>query len=398
MANNSNEKKRALVIFMLLFLATGGGLFLYMVIQGANDITGGGKGSFSYGNAAREAVTSFFKVVGIAEKDPIMEYGPGKRPLPKSVLEAKLAKKEAAEAAAADANLESWGGVKGRSAAPTSVPKMGGGGLSGAGALGGGGGSKSAGSVARFGGGSGSGNTRISNSGPSATGTTEKGTLASLQNAKAALGEGLRSGSAMTAKGKWGTAFGEGSGKGGQLAYASGGMVKLDTIKKGEVMSLKASYKKSPDIPEAGAFKQDKGAEAKDAGLQKAKKDAEDSIKKAAAEAAANAAAQAAAQGAGGTATQPTGRSDRPATDTGGQSQGSCDANMMGPQTQVCSQALNMAFPDETVSFQKLGSSSEGTLYSVKFDATDPPATQGSNMLVRPDGTVDWTFGEYKNK
>ncbi|MGD9642280.1 MAG: hypothetical protein AB7V08_06010 [Elusimicrobiales bacterium] len=399
MADNSNNRKKALVVSVLAFLFAGGGIFLFFIVQGANDLTGADKkSSFSYGNVARGAVNSFFRTVGFMEDDPIVEYGPGKRPLPQSVLDAKLLKAELS-ASAADRDLSSWGGVKspGGSSSRAAVPKM----ASKAGSpVGGasGGGSKSAGNATRFGAGSGQGMTKISGAVKSAEGTTEKGTLASLQNAKAMLGDGLRSGSASTARDKWGQSFGvsaSGSGKSGALAYNKTGLVNLDKIKSGEISNLKMQNAKSLKVPDVGAFQQDKDAEAKDPTLQKAKKDAEDSIKKSAAEAAAKAAAEAITKDGEDKATAPVGRSGDGDED-GGQEQGECGG--MGPQTEVCSAAMEMAFEDESVSFEKLGSSDKGTIYAVKFDATDPPAHQNSNMVVAPDGTVEWTFGDYKPK
>ena len=126
MADNSNNRKKALIISVLAFLFAGGGIFLFFVVQGANDITGAGKRSaFSYGNVARGAVNSFFRTVGFMEDDPIVEYGPGKRPLPQSVLEAKILKAELS-ASAADADLRTWGGIKGSggSSSKSTVPKM----------------------------------------------------------------------------------------------------------------------------------------------------------------------------------------------------------------------------------------------------------------------------------
>jgi len=397
MADNSNNRKKALIISVLAFLFAGGGIFLFFVVQGANDITGAGKRSaFSYGNVARGAVNSFFRTVGFMEDDPIVEYGPGKRPLPQSVLEAKILKAELS-ASAADADLRTWGGIKGSggSSSKSTVPKMAG---KAAPPVGGAGGaSKSAGGVTRFGAGSGQGMTKASGAVKSAEGTTEKGTLASLQNAKAMLGEGLRSGSASTARDKWGQSFGVSSsgGKGSVLAYNKTGLVNLDKIKSGEIASLKMSNAKSLKVPDVGAFQQDKAAEAKDPTLQKAKSDAEDSIKKSAAEAATKAAAEALTKD-GEDKEQPTGRSVTDEED-GGKESGEC-RDMMGPQTQVCSAAMEMAFDDESVSFEKLGSSDKGTIYAVKFDATDPPAMQNSNMIVTPEGKVEWIFGDYKPK
>ncbi len=295
MTGNSNDRKKALVVFMLLFLVSGGGVFLFFVVQGSNDLIGKGK-EFSYGGAAREGVSSFFKYVGLstAEEKPLSRAA-------RIRMEAKGL--VIGEPPPGNVDVSDWmEKPSGRSASASraAVPKMGGGGLSGAGGIGGGG-SRSSGGVSRFGGGGGLGNA-VSKGGPGKTDTTEKGTLGALNRAKNSLGEGLRSGSAMTAKSKWGSGFGEGSGKGGQLAYGSGGMVKLDTIKKGEVSNLKMGYGAKPSVPDATEFQRDGKAESKDSVLQDAKKAAAEEASKAAKQAIAQQLAQAAANSPAGTA------------------------------------------------------------------------------------------------
>lgn len=281
MADNSNNRKKALVISVLAFLLAGGGVFLFFVVQGANDLTGAAKKStFSYGTAAREGLSSFFKRVGVIEdEEPAAKCG------------------EAIFAAAgfypdgspAEADLSDWMAPPAAPAAAsspvahTAVPKMGGGRLSGAGGAGAGG-SKSAGSVSRFGGASATGMTSASGGGKGGgAAASEKGTLGSLKAARSVLGEGLRSNSAMTASSKWGQSFGASSGSGGSggsLAYNKTGLVSLDKIKSGEIASLKMDKKGNPLVPEANPFKRDAEAEAKDKNLQDAKKSAAEESKK----------------------------------------------------------------------------------------------------------------------
>ena len=289
MADNSNNRKKTLFVSVLLFLAAGGGVFLFMVIQGSNDLTKGKNNNFTYGAAAREGVSSFFKYIGGSFDD---EKAMAKHV--EAVEEARELQVETGLASSPD--ISDW--LKPRQSAasapvkPTAVPKMGGGGLSG-GVGGGGGGSRSSGGVSRFGEGGNSGNTKIS----AATGAggglvNSKGAIGSLANARAVIGEGLRSGSAMTAKTKWDSSFGVGhTGKGSELAYGKGGLVNLDGIKKGEIDNLKVKDAKSLKVTEPGEFQQDKEAESKDAVLAAAKKTAEDAAKKAAAEALAKSAA-----------------------------------------------------------------------------------------------------------
>lgn len=283
MTDNSEKRKRTLIVSVLAFLLTGGGVFLFFVVQGSNELTGKGKkGSFSYGSAAREGVSSFFKTVGFMPDDEeILAKQKESRMSARGFLpDGELAATDLTGWMSKDTSPASASASASASmpAKPTYVPKMSGGASSG---LGGGGASaKSAGSVSRFGSESDQRTTSVSKAGQaSATGTTDKGTLGTLKNAKALLGDGLRSNSAMTAQSKWGQSFGVGgpgaSGKSGDLAYNKTGLVNLDKIKSGEIASLKPGA-----APEAGAFDRDKEAEKKDPGLQAAAKEASEKSKK----------------------------------------------------------------------------------------------------------------------
>ncbi len=293
MAYNSNDRKKALLISMLIFLLGGGGIFLFFIIQGSNDLTGAGKNNFHYGNATRGAVSSFFKVLGFDDAEPLSKAA-------KVRVEARGLLEDGPTPPAAD--VSDWMAPAGKTgnsgpsasrSGSTAVPRMSGRGTSGVGGLGGGG-SKSSGGVSRFGEGSDGGNTKLAAAAAGAAGVNGKGTLGALTNARAALGEGLRSGSAMTAKSSWDRSFGVGSAStrgGPSMAYGKSGLVSLDKIKKGEVDNLKTTDIKSLKTPEPGAFKEDKDAEASDPTLKKAKEEAAaDAAKKAAAEALASAA------------------------------------------------------------------------------------------------------------
>lgn len=279
MADNSGNRKKVLVVSVMSFLLAGGGVFLFFVIQGSNDITGKGKNNnFSYGSAAREGVASLFRKVG---------FMPDEEELQAKMTEARMeARGFLPDGQPATVDLSGWMNKESDSAsasparpsAPTAISKMAA--RAGTPVGGGGGSSKSAGALSRYGGGSNVGATSVSNkSQASASGTTDKGTLGSLKNAKALLGEGLRSDSAMTAQSKWGQSFGagpSGAGRSGDLAYNKPGLVSLDKIKSGEIASLKAPKA----APEAGAFLRDKEAEKKDSNLQAAKEAASEKSKK----------------------------------------------------------------------------------------------------------------------
>lgn len=336
MQDNSSNKKKTLVISVLAFLLAGGGVFLFFIIQGSNELTGAGKSNFHYGEAAREGVSSFFKSIGLVpdENASLSKY-----------KENVLVAREVLSSGQGD--LSDWmtnsgaagGGPSGspsRSPGASVVPKMSGsGGSSGGGS---GGGTKSSGGSSRFGDGNTAGSVNVSaRSQGGEGGAGGKGSLGALKNARAMLGDGLRSNSAMTARSKWGQSFGVGStggGSGRDPAYGKTGLVNLDKIKSGEIASLKAA-------PETGAFERDKEAEKKDPGIQaaqaKAKADAEQQAKLAAIQAGVNAAGDAA-----------SGSNSKPNTGGGNQNDTAApSANPNEPTTAVANSARNLAFPSD---------------------------------------------------
>lgn len=303
MADNSGNRKKTLIFSMLAFLLAGGGIFLFFIVQGSNDLTGKGKrSSFSYGTAAREGVSSFFKSMGVfpAEEEKLSKAAIDRledRGLPLDGLRVASSNPDISDWMAKGGGSSSASAPSSRPATPTSVPKMSG--RAGAQVGDGGGGSKSAGSVTRFGGGSASGTTSVTGKPQaSATGTTDKGTLGTLKKAKNLLGEGLRSNSAMTAQNKWGQSFGVGgSGKSGNLAYNRTGLVDLDKIKSGEIADLKigkASSLKTTDV--SSPLKDEEGTKAALNSDKKVKEDAEAKMKADMAKQAIDAAGQAAMQ------------------------------------------------------------------------------------------------------
>ncbi|PIU19666.1 MAG: hypothetical protein COT18_06305, partial [Elusimicrobia bacterium CG08_land_8_20_14_0_20_59_10] len=265
------NRKKGVYLLMALFLAGGGGIFLYFILQGAEDMKGG-PGNFSYGTVVREGVSSFFRSVGALAGDDDET---------KRKLALHKAKMEALEASQSSVDISDWMGKAapagkqssapaGRPSAssrpPTSVPKMSG---RGGGGVGGGGGTKSSGGASgsskgasKFTAGSSGGNLKISD-GKSAQGGPGKkdgGTLGSLRNAQATLKGALQTSSAMTAKTQWGRSFAGGSsksggGSGGALgAYGKSGLVSLDNIRSGEISDLKTTEGSAPAASAAKAI------------------------------------------------------------------------------------------------------------------------------------------------
>jgi hypothetical protein len=281
MADHSKDRKKALVMLVLLFLFAGGGIFLYFIIQGANDLTGAGKGNtFTYSGAVREGVSSFFKYIGFDSEESSLAKC-------KQAVDAVREEKAVAAEGISDwtASKDDGGGsASARPVTPTSVPKMGGGGMSGVGG-GGGGGTNSSSRISRFGGEDGAGSVSVKAGQASGSGLTKKSaTMDALKRANTQMGDALRSGSAMTAKGKWDASFGVGGGAGrsGDMAYGKAGLVGLDKIKTGEIASLKTTDPKSLNVPKPDPLV-DKDAQAKDKNLNAAMaKAADDAAKKAA--------------------------------------------------------------------------------------------------------------------
>lgn len=372
MADNSNNRKKTLLVGLLAFLAAGGGVFLFFIIQASNDLTGvNKKGVFTYGGVAREATTSFFKFIGFDDVDSIAKEGPKERLRMKEYAAAGILD----ETPAAAEEEVPWAppAASGSSSTPSYVPKMGAKGGSGVGGMGGGG-TKSTGGTSRFSAGSTAGNTNISGRAPEAgTGEQSKGTLGALKNARAALGDGLRSGSATTAKGKWDASFGVGrsASGGGDMAYGKTGLVNLDKIKKGEIDNLKTTDPRSLKTPEPGAPEHAKEEEKKDPVLAAAKEAAEDAIAKSMASSMAGAVGQGITPKSSDKSrlTDPTGRSTTP---------GDSGVCTTGSSAGVCSAAATEQIPsDKNVSYTQVGANADGPVYEVAYDGSGKGITAG---------------------
>lgn len=356
MSDNSGNRKKALIVSVLAFLVAGGGVFLFFIVQGSNDLTGSAKNpNFSYGSAAREGVSSFFRSIGVVPEEEV------------KLSEAAVDRLETRglpldEMGVADSNpsISDWmnkdgGGSASASASrpvtPTSVPKMGAGSVGSF--AGGGGGSKSGGSVTRFGGESETGTTSVGQAAKaSATGITDKGTMGTLKNAKALLGEGLRSNSAMTAQSKWGQSFGVGGptagGKAGDLAYNKTGLVSLDKIKSGEIADLKmdkASSLKTTDV--SSPVKDSDGTKAALNNDAKVKADAEAKMKQDVAKQAIQAAGDAATKGATGP------KAGEPAADPNKPPEDVMNAAMEASCGQGCTTEDGASYKDSSRTFEK---------------------------------------------
>ncbi len=266
-ADSNSGRRKAIIVSLLVFLFIGGGIFMFLIYQGLGDMKGDSKDNFSYGFNVRNAVLPVFQYFGLAENNADRGEETKKR-LDARGLETSLLDEP-------QTDISDWmakGKERGSSRAPasfsapsvrTGIPRLGGG-LNGAGGTGAS--SQSGADISRFGGGADSGNTKISRMGQNGPSSMKgHGTLTALSNARAALGEGLRSGSAMTARAKWDQGFGLGTTgkKSGELAYGKPGLVKLDGIKSGDIANLKTMDPGSLKVTEPGKPAEDTEGEAK---------------------------------------------------------------------------------------------------------------------------------------
>ena len=393
MTDNSKARKKALIVSVLLFLAAGGGVFIFFVIQGSNDLTGANKkNSFTFGGAARDAATSFFKFVGFEDVDSIAKEGPKDRPRIKEYEAAGMIDSAGAGAASSSGGEMPWASSAGggRSASPSYVPKMAGRGGSSVGGLGGAG-TRSSAEVSRFGGGGDAGNTRVTTAKPheAADGIKGSGTLTALAKSRAMLGDGLRSGSAMTAKSKWDASFGvgrTGASGGGELAYGKTGLVNLDKIKKGEVDNLKTTDPKSLKVPEVG--KPEYAGDGKGGDGKGDKESAADAMNKSMA---------ASMFGAMGQGLSKPLVSDKGGGDmrslsedpAGGSSpglNGSCQAGSTAP---LCNHVDGMKVNTDTnISYRQIGTTADGPVVQITYSGSGPGITP--EYKSNPDVQVDY--------
>ncbi|HAH32500.1 MAG TPA: hypothetical protein DCL44_09340 [Elusimicrobia bacterium] len=283
MAENDNGRKKALIVSVLLFLFFGGGIFLFFIIRGADDLKDDKTKNFSYGSVARSGVESFFKNLGFTDNEPELssrQKQTGERYFAveknaDSLLEDWMRPESGGGNAAATASYAHRGAAQ-LSAGTGAIPRMG---IRGSGRdSSSGASSKSSSEFAEFQASGAGKDIRVARQGFTGvkSGAAQKGTLSALNASLGFMREGLRSDSASTAKAKWDASFGaEPSGAAGQAAY-SGRLAGLDRIKSGEIASLKNVDRKGLGIPDVGSPVRDKEAEKNDPVLQKAKEVAKD--------------------------------------------------------------------------------------------------------------------------
>ncbi|HOI41810.1 MAG TPA: hypothetical protein PK523_02610 [Elusimicrobiales bacterium] len=252
MADSADRGKRSLIVMVLAFLITGGGVFVFLIFQSLEDMQDVKFRSFGSGMTGRASLP-ILKYFGFVDKETVAEAASAERKLAREDKFGAASSDAEAAAAPADAPaVRSGGPQRGGSPSSSSVPRMASS-MSGPRA-GSGGGSKSFSSFQRSdsgpalklsGGGSGAG--------PAAAKSGK--TMEALVAARGHLSGALNTGSALAAKGKWDQSFGlkhSGTGTGGQIASYNKAAATLDEIESGEVSSLKMDDPRSMAVPDVG--------------------------------------------------------------------------------------------------------------------------------------------------
>ncbi len=251
MADSADRGKRSLIVMVLAFLITGGGVFVFLIFQSLEDMQDVKFRSFGSGMTGRVTLP-ILKYFNFVDKET-----------PEGAARAELALKleEVLKAEHDDTPVADGAGKA--SAAVSNPPRRDSFGqrpsgrirssLSGVGALGGSGGSKS---FSSFSGAGGSGGLKLSGKAGSGGLSSKSGkTIDALASAGRHLTSAANTGSARNAKSRWDQAFGlkhAGEGGTGQVSSYNKAAVELDEIETGEVGSLKLGNPTTLDVPEVG--------------------------------------------------------------------------------------------------------------------------------------------------
>lgn len=248
MADNADRGKKSLIVMVVTFLLMGGGVFVFLIWQGLQDMQDVKFRSFGSGITGR-ATLPILKYFGFVDNET-----------PEGAAKAEMALKIEEVLKADPASVVASGQASASPAATPRRPSYGGrpsskmnSSLSGAGGIGGSGGSKS---FSSFSGSGGSGGLALSGkSGPGAS--PEKGgkTMGALVASSRHLASATNTNSALAAKTGWDQGFGmkhAGAGGSGQLSSYNKAAASLDHIETGEVGSLKLGDPTSLDVPDVG--------------------------------------------------------------------------------------------------------------------------------------------------
>ena len=271
--NTEKNKRKVLIVSLLVFLVSGGGVFTFFTFQGLEDLKDKPSFAFEYDSFPKKAFLPFLKYMGLVDTEVVSslgksseaqsEYDPSKDPdfNPDAFSSGDVA------VAGSKGAASGHRGASGRAYSPSG--KLGAN-MSGPGAASSGG-TKTGFTSSAFFSGSGFKDARTGKTvDASKMNADSKNLLARLEGTRSLLQTGLKSGSALTAKSKWDQGFaGSGSGHTSGMIY-SGGATKLDKYDV-KPEDLKLGDDKGLTAPEPGEPQEDKAAEASDPLMQKAK-------------------------------------------------------------------------------------------------------------------------------
>jgi len=234
--NREKEKKKVLFISLLIFLISGGGIFVFFIFQGIEDLKDKPGFEFEYNTAAKKALLPILKYVGIVDSE-VLSVG---KEIPVSENSKSIVLKDLTEENKDNTfqendskNFSSTKNSNRNYNTPYYSPNKLSSNLSGGGNFSSGGGSSTSGTLSKFS--SGSINKEINISANSLNNSkmneNAKNLLARLQATRSTLAEAYKSGSAQDAKYKWDKSFVGSSAGGHSMMFSnSGGAVKLDKI------------------------------------------------------------------------------------------------------------------------------------------------------------------------
>lgn len=282
MAESADRGKKSLIVMVVTFLLMGGGVFVFLIWNGLQDMQDVKFRSYGSGIAGR-ATLPILKYFGFVDAETPEGKIRDERAL--KIEEALNSGGQAAAAAASSVSPSSSARApsRGYSGGGSGAASRLGASLSGAGALGAGGGSKS---FSSFSGPGDSGALNLSGgSGPGGGGAVKGGkTMDALMASRGHLAAATNTNSALAARSKWDQGFGmkhAGAGGGGQLSSYNKAAASLDHIESGEVSSLKIGDPTTLDVPDVGKPKAVKeGETAADKAKDAMKKNMADQIGK----------------------------------------------------------------------------------------------------------------------
>lgn len=267
--NTEKNKRKVLIVSLLVFLTCGGAVFTFFTFQGLEDLKGNPNLAFEYDSFPKKAVLPFLKYMGLVDTEVVSSFGKS----PEAQAEYDPTKDPdfntdgapGAQAAGSKGAVSRKSGSSGRPYYPSGKLSSN---MSGPGAAGAGG-TKTGFNSSSF---SGSGGKGIS-SGKTGdfykVGGNSKDVMARLKGTQSVMLASLKSSSADGAKAKWDQGFaGSGSGKASSMFYG-GGATKLDNFD-AKPEDLKLADTSGLTAPDPGEPQEDKSAEAQDPLLEKA--------------------------------------------------------------------------------------------------------------------------------